>query len=144
MEVRCGKVIYKSQLGSPHLPVSPTRDLLLHLPPPTQPNTNVDLSVANSPTDYCCNCKTRCTYKQSVSCKQDRRARVCGSLCHLRERSCANSPTDLTMGSDMSPTICFSSDWIKISDTILFPEDHELLESGGWLNDKLLNAVWMC
>ena len=45
------------------------------------------------------------------------------------------------MSSYVSLTICFSSKWIKIGDTILFPEDRELLESGGWLNNKLINAA---
>ena len=66
---------------------------------------------------------------------------MCGSLCHLRKRSCANYPTDLTTSSDVSHTIGFSSEWIEIGDTILFPEDRELLESDGWLNDKHINAA---
>ena len=41
----------------------------------------------------------------------------------------------------MSPTIGFSSEWIEIGDTILFPEDRELLESDGWLNDKHINTA---
>ena len=66
---------------------------------------------------------------------------MCGSLCHLRKRLCANYPTDLTTSSDVSPTIGFSSEWIEIGDTILFPEDRELLECDGWLNDKHINAA---
>ena len=41
----------------------------------------------------------------------------------------------------MSPTIGFSTEWIEIGDIILFPEDRKLLESGGWLNDKHINAA---
>ena len=41
----------------------------------------------------------------------------------------------------MSPTIGVSSEWIEIGDIILFPEDRKLLESGGWLNDKHINAT---
>ena len=47
------------------------------------------------------------------------------------------------MNSNVSPTIGFSSEWIEIGDIILFPEDRKLLESGGWLNDKHINAAQM-